>query len=159
MKYNRPQPSRRGTIMPLLVITLVSLAALVALAVDIGMIAVARTQCQNAADAAAMTGARTLNGDTASNNNASQAQANATANAEANSVLGQPIQSNQVAIQIGERRLLVDTFLDPRHIRVEVAPVEILRLSGHAVVNKEALDDLGERRIATQIGPPQYSCC
>ncbi len=57
---SRP-PVRRGSIIPMLAIFLFSLFAFVALAVDIGMIAVARTDCQNAADAAALTGARTLN--------------------------------------------------------------------------------------------------
>jgi uncharacterized membrane protein len=92
---------RRGSIMPFMVITLVSLAALVALAVDVGMIIVARTQCQNAADLAAMAGARTLNGDAASNNNYSQAIVNAVSSAEANTVLGQAIQRNQVLVQVG----------------------------------------------------------
>src|SRR5438445_3109099 len=92
---------RRGSIMPLLVVSLVSLAGFVALAVDVGMIVVARTQCQNAADAVAMTGARTLNGDISTNNNYSQAIANGLACAEANNVLGQAIQSKQVTLQIG----------------------------------------------------------
>ena len=71
----------------------------------------------------------------------------------------QPAIAHVIAIQIGERRFPFDTLLDPRNVRVEVPAVELLRLGGHAVVNEEALDDLGERRIATQIGPPQYSCC
>src|SRR2546430_1895011 len=60
---------RNGTILPLLVISIVALFGFVALAVDIGMVALARTQCQNAADCAALTGARTLSGDPANNNN------------------------------------------------------------------------------------------
>src|SRR5262249_14203939 len=52
----------------------------VALAIDLGVMAVARTQCQNAADTAAMAAARTLNGDPNTNNNmaaAAQAGVNA----------------------------------------------------------------------------------
>src|SRR5438270_3152138 len=52
--------SRRGTILPLLAVTSFALFGFVALAVDIGMMMVARTECQNAADTAALTGARTL---------------------------------------------------------------------------------------------------
>ena len=54
---------RRGTIVPLLAFGMIALLGMVALAIDIGMIAVARTQAQDAADIAALTGARTLNGD------------------------------------------------------------------------------------------------
>src|SRR5436190_1409871 len=54
---------RRGSILPLLAVTCFSLFAFVALAVDIGMLMVARTECQNAADAAALVGARTLDND------------------------------------------------------------------------------------------------
>jgi Putative Flp pilus-assembly TadE/G-like len=60
---------RRGSVLPLAVICLVALFGFVALAIDLGMMAVARTQCQNAADTAAMTAARLLNGDPNTNNN------------------------------------------------------------------------------------------
>jgi len=53
--------SRHGFVMPGLAIFLIGLFTFVALAVDIGMIAVARTQCQNAADVAALAGCRNLN--------------------------------------------------------------------------------------------------
>jgi uncharacterized membrane protein len=39
----------------------------VALAIDLGVIAVAKTQCQNSADAAAMAGARGLDGTAGQN--------------------------------------------------------------------------------------------
>lgn len=98
---SKRRDSRSGTVMVLLVISLVTLLTFVALAVDLGMIAVARTQCQDAADAAAMAGARTLNGVTASNNNYSNATPNALATATANTVLSKAIASSQVAVQIG----------------------------------------------------------
>ena len=65
----RINPCRRGTILPLLAISLIALLGFVALAIDVGMMAIARTQCQNAADCAALTGARTLSGDQATNDN------------------------------------------------------------------------------------------
>ncbi|MGL4550338.1 MAG: pilus assembly protein TadG-related protein, partial [Gemmataceae bacterium] len=49
---------RTGSILPLLALTIVGLLTLVALAIDLGMLAVARTQCQSAADTAALSGAR-----------------------------------------------------------------------------------------------------
>jgi hypothetical protein len=53
--------ARRGSLIPLLAVSIISLFAFVALAVDLGMLAVSRTHCQNAADAAALSGCRTLN--------------------------------------------------------------------------------------------------
>jgi Flp pilus assembly protein TadG len=53
--------NRRGTILPMLAGCLIVLFTFVALAVDLGMLAVSRTHCQNAADVGALVGARTLN--------------------------------------------------------------------------------------------------
>ena len=50
---------RRGSVLPLVVISLVALVGFVALAIDVGLIAVAKTQAQNAADTAAMSAADT----------------------------------------------------------------------------------------------------
>ena len=52
---------RRGSILPLLALTVVSLFGFVALAIDIGMLTIVRTNCQNAADAGALAGCRQLN--------------------------------------------------------------------------------------------------
>lgn len=71
---------RRGTVLPLLAACLIGLFSFVALAVDLGMVAVARTDAQNAADISALAGARTLNnkpGVTDSNRTAAIAQAKA----------------------------------------------------------------------------------
>ena len=60
----RPTGRRRrnGSMLPLLAVSIISLFAFVALAVDLGMLAVSRTQCQNAADAAALTGCPAIPG-------------------------------------------------------------------------------------------------
>lgn len=50
-----------GTIVPMLALCIVGLFAFTALAIDLGMLTVARTECQNAADTAALTGCRALN--------------------------------------------------------------------------------------------------
>jgi hypothetical protein len=64
----RRQP-RRGVVLPLVAVCLICLIGLVALAIDIGMVAVAKTQAQNAADCVAMVGARSINGSLATNYN------------------------------------------------------------------------------------------
>jgi hypothetical protein len=92
---------RRAIVLPLIVVSLLALLAFVALAIDLGILAVARTQCQDAADAAAMAGARALNGVTANNNNYSAADPAARSAAIGNSILSSPIQSSQVAVDIG----------------------------------------------------------
>ena len=92
---------RRGTALVLVVLALVPLMAFAALAIDLGLLAVARTQAQQAADSAAMSGARTINGNSANNNNYSSVTPIATAAATANSVLGTQLQSSHLALQIG----------------------------------------------------------
>ncbi|MGD9723025.1 MAG: pilus assembly protein TadG-related protein [Pirellulales bacterium] len=100
MRHHRCD-SRRGAALVLLLVSLITLLTFVALAIDLGLLAVARTQCQDAADAAAMTGARTLNGSSANNNNFSAATPNAVQVATANTVLSRPIQTSKVAINVG----------------------------------------------------------
>ena len=76
--YRSARLRRPGTFLPILAVTSVALFAFVALAIDLGMLTVARTECQNAADAAALAGARLLNnGDGVSDNNRAVAEATA----------------------------------------------------------------------------------
>lgn len=100
MQRNRRNP-RKGAVLVLMLVCLISLLTFVALAIDLGMLAVARTQCQDAADSAAMAGARTLNGVTANNSNYAAAGPNAIAAATYNTVLSKAVTSSQVTIQIG----------------------------------------------------------
>jgi Flp pilus assembly protein TadG len=101
MKTRRPHPAKRsrGVIVPLTVVALVGLCGFIALSVDLGMLAVARAQCQDAADAAAVAGVRSLNGSTGSN--ISGATSAAIAQATRNAVLGTTLQSSEVAVQHG----------------------------------------------------------
>src|SRR4051812_20050795 len=101
MRLQHPARRPRGTLVPLLAVTIVAGMALVALAVDIGMIALARTHCQNSADAAAMAGVRTLNGDSTTNNNYSQVAPTAQSAATANTILNAPITSSMVNTEVG----------------------------------------------------------
>ena len=84
-----PTRSRRGTFIPLLAVCAATLLAFVALAIDLGMLTLARTQCQNAADSCALAAARALNARPGSTD-AGYANALATVNAVApqNSYVG-----------------------------------------------------------------------
>ena len=77
MLWQPKRHQRRGSVLPLVAFMTVALIGLVALAIDLGMVAVARNQCQNAADASAMAGARTINGDSSGNYNVSSVPFNA----------------------------------------------------------------------------------
>jgi Flp pilus assembly protein TadG len=93
--------SRRGTVLPMLAVTLVALISFVALAIDVGMIAIAKAQAQNAADLAALTAARTLNGDATANYNQNLATTNAQNILTYNKILGQAIQTSQLQLTYG----------------------------------------------------------
>ncbi|MFO0936204.1 MAG: pilus assembly protein TadG-related protein [Gemmataceae bacterium] len=91
--------SRRGSIAPLLAFSSVALFSFVALAIDMGMITVARTQCQNAADSAALAGTRLLNNKPSTvDNNRPAGQLEATASAVANQYLNQYFTSANVTL-------------------------------------------------------------
>src|ERR1700722_7607108 len=93
------RPDRRGSILTLFALMLVGLVGFVALAIDVGMIAIADTQCQNAADNAAVAGARTLSGSATGNTSA--ATSGAQAAAIANPILSTALTSSQIAVQHG----------------------------------------------------------
>src|SRR5439155_2256568 len=69
MTRQHRRESRTGSVLPLLIIGIIVLMAMIALAVDIGLLATARTQAQAVADLAALAGARQLNGDTSDSSN------------------------------------------------------------------------------------------
>src|SRR3954469_6416446 len=87
---------RVGAVLPLVTVCLIALLGFIALAVDVGMMAVPPTQAQSAADIAPLAGVRTLNGS--SNNNVPAAIAEAKEAADSNSVLGTQIIDDQVVV-------------------------------------------------------------
>src|SRR5262249_12359923 len=101
MQLRQTHARRPGAVLPLVAISLIALVSMVALAIDLGLIALARNQCQNAADIAAMAAGRQLNGDVANNNNYAAAAPRAKAVASANNVLNTPIDPNNVNCQVG----------------------------------------------------------
>jgi Putative Flp pilus-assembly TadE/G-like len=86
---------RAGAVLPLVTICLVGLMAFVALSIDIGMMAVARTQAQATADISALSGARTLDGTPG--NNKANAELEAREAAKANYILAVQINDAQIA--------------------------------------------------------------
>lgn len=95
---------RRGTILPLLGVCLIGLFGFVALAVDLGMLAVSRTQSQNGADVSALVGTRTLNNrDGVLYNNLPAAVAAAAASVTANPHMSGHFAGSQVSkIEAGQ---------------------------------------------------------
>src|SRR5260221_3076069 len=98
----RSTPSmRKGSILPLVAISMVALLGFVALAIDVGLLMVSRTQCQHAADCAAMAGEGMLNGDVANNNNYAAAGPKIIEAATTCQVLAKPVQAGKVNYEIG----------------------------------------------------------
>ncbi|WP_406698668.1 Tad domain-containing protein [Singulisphaera sp. Ch08] len=91
----------RGLIIPILAVAMVALMGFIALAIDIGMIAVARTQSQNAADSAAMAGARALNGDTDGGYNEAGAKTQALNVAMSSTIHAKGVPKSQIDIKVG----------------------------------------------------------
>lgn len=91
---------RRGTILPIVAVSFVALCGFAALAVDVGMVAVARTQVQNAADAAALTGARSFDGSAGSGQVAT-ATTNGRNAAVANPILSVALLNSEIALLHG----------------------------------------------------------
>lgn len=103
--YTRPntgRPTQRsGTVIALLALTIVVLIGFLGLAIDLGMLAIAKTQAQQAADLAALTAARTVNGDKSTTYNQSGATTNAKNILTYNYVLGQTIANSALTLSYG----------------------------------------------------------
>src|SRR5262245_47665305 len=92
---------RAGSVLPMVVIALVALLGFVALAIDVGMLMVSKTECQHAADCAATAGARVLNGDVPMNNNKPAAGPKVIEAATGCSVLSRPVLAASVTYEVG----------------------------------------------------------
>ena len=109
MQPIRPIKSRRrGSILPVVALLMVALCGFAALAVETAEIAMIKVECQNAADAAALAGARTLDGSASQNYNL--ALNNARTVAGGNSTLGfsntgqvaiVPFVASEIAVTLG----------------------------------------------------------
>ncbi len=94
--------NRRGITLPLVALSLISLCGFAALAIDVGRMAVARVQCQAAADSAAMAAARSLNGQ--ANQDLAAAYNNAANAASAFNVMGSQLTTSNLNVYWGVYR-------------------------------------------------------
>jgi Flp pilus assembly protein TadG len=92
---------RRGTVVAYLALLIVALLGFLALSIDVAMLVIARAEAQNAADLAALTAMRTVNGDPGDNYNQAAATTNAQNILTYNNVLGQKIQASQLQLTYG----------------------------------------------------------
>ena len=100
-KSNPACKSRKAAIVPLLAVSMVALIGIIALAVDIGILAQTKSQLQSAADAAALSGSRGLTGDTSTDNNRAAVTGLALSTIQASTIMGQTLQSSQLTTQVG----------------------------------------------------------
>ena len=98
----RPHTRRHGTVLVLFVVGLVPIIAMLAFAIDVGMLTVAQTQLRDAADAAALAGCRALNGNTTTSNNYAGAAPAAQTAITANDILGNSLTTAQLTLNIGQ---------------------------------------------------------
>ena len=101
LSYSVDPNLRRGIILPLLAIMIVVMVGFLALAIDLGMLAIAKTQVQQAADLAALTAMRTLNGNSSINYNQTAATSNAQNVVTYNTILGTSLQSSALQLTFG----------------------------------------------------------
>src|SRR5262245_18594338 len=101
-RVRNKRQNRRGAILVLVIVSIIALVACAALAIDLGLMMAARTQCVAAADAASMAGTRALNSaPTSVNNNYAAALPSAQLAATQNKILGTSITNSQVTVNIG----------------------------------------------------------
>lgn len=99
MNLHRHACKRKGAIIPLVAVCMVALAGLVAMAIDLGMLMVSKTQAQNVADAMAMTAGRTLDGSSGSK--LTDATTNAQAVSSASKILGKSVDPADTTLTYG----------------------------------------------------------
>jgi Flp pilus assembly protein TadG len=103
MLNSKSRTNRPGNILPMTAILITSMCCFVALALDLGVLVIARTQAQNAADAGALASTRNLdNKPTSTNSNRSYAETAARATVQENQLLaGKFGASNITSIRYG----------------------------------------------------------
>ena len=93
--------ARKAAILPLLAVSMVALIGIIALAVDIGILAQTKSQLQSAADAAAFSGSRGLTGDTSNDNNRAAVNGLTLSTIQASTIMGKTLQASQLTTQVG----------------------------------------------------------
>jgi Flp pilus assembly protein TadG len=165
MLGRRGSPTRRGLVLPLVAVALVGLVSLAALAVDLGLVAAARTQAQAAADAAALAGARALNGAraagagagtpiTTADNNYASAGPQIIAAATQHSILGRPVSSSAVQATIG--KYYYDSSLG-RFVSYPIEPGSISPSNANWSLVRATVTHTGQPHFASFLGFSPYN--
>ncbi|MGL6096625.1 MAG: pilus assembly protein TadG-related protein, partial [Fimbriiglobus sp.] len=127
MRDSSKSTARRGTFAPILAICCVAMFSMVALAIDLGTMTVARTHCQSAADTAALVGCRLLNNQPlVTTNNAGPAMTAAKEVATDNKLFRNNFTASQVSnIRVGvyDYNTVTDRFDPPTQWGTGWAPV------------------------------------
>jgi len=87
--------------LPIIALLMVTMVGFLALSIDVGMLSIAKTQTQQAADLAALTAARTVNGSASMGYNQTAATTNAQNCLTYNVVLGSSIPSSRLSLTYG----------------------------------------------------------
>jgi hypothetical protein len=165
MRTSRRQLERRGLVLPLVAVGLIGLVSLAALAVDLGMVAVARTQAQAAADAAALAGARSLNGSrsagaagggpiTTSDNNYAGAAPKTVEAATQRAILGKPVVPSSVQVTVG--KYFYDTELG-RFVSYPLEPTATSHASYNWSLVRATVGYSGRPHFASFLGLTPYN--
>jgi len=93
--------TRKAAILPMLAVSMVALVGIIALAVDIGILAQTKSQLQSVADAAALSGSRGLTGDAGTDNNKNAVNGLVLSTIQASTIMGQTLQASQLTTQVG----------------------------------------------------------
>ena len=105
MRKRAAGATRRGAVLVLFVVALIPIVAMMAFAIDLGMLTVAQTQLRDAADAAALAGCRALNGNTSNSSNLNNYNGVAPAAQTAittNDIMGKSLQVSNLTLSIGQ---------------------------------------------------------
>lgn len=148
----------RGLVLPLVAIMLVALLGMVALAIDIGQIAVTRRQLQNAVDAAALAGVQVLPDATTDATNAAQdyVQKNGVALSEIVSINITKTNVDNDTISVTARRKVNYSFakvlnLDFTNVTLSASAVAGSVTGGSGIMPFGILDENGEATPGTGI--------
>jgi hypothetical protein len=154
IEYADALQRRRGTVLPIVAVSLVALLGLSALAVDVGLLAIARTDTQAAADSAALAAARTLNGSRDNNNNYANAAPEAILAAKSNTILGKAVSDNQIQTIVGKYYYDSD---QAKFIAYPIDPGSVNDSLTNWSLAKTTVTSSGQAGIATSLGLGKFN--
>lgn len=145
----------RGMTIPIVAGAMIALLAMVALAVDIGILVTARTSAQHAADAAALAGAKTLMNPTAPQPETARDAARTVA--AQNTVMGQQVQitDDNIAVDL-ENRLVTVTVPLTGDNGIQLFFASVFMPGGRADISTRASAEASPNATASRCVKPIY---